>query len=148
VTVSRSYNWQTRFASVSWTPLHNLRPYTKSTSLISSWLGFGLTSRFDSVKVLSNVLRDIDDVVSQQDATKSKGLDEVTQGCVKVLEELEETLDKYQELDSKSNSKGTVNKTRRVWKRIQFDPKDIDRHRSRITLNISALNAFLARTTG
>ncbi|PQE22577.1 hypothetical protein CJF31_00001496 [Rutstroemia sp. NJR-2017a BVV2] len=77
-----------------------------------------------------------------------KGLDEVTQGCVKVLEELEETLDQYQELDSKSNSKGTVNKTRRVWKRIQFDPKDIDRHRSRITLNISALNAFLARTTG
>ncbi|PQE31443.1 hypothetical protein CJF32_00008075 [Rutstroemia sp. NJR-2017a WRK4] len=119
-----------------------------TTSLISPWLGFGLTSRLDSVKVLSNVLRDIDDVVSQQDGTQSKGLDEVTHGCVKVLEELEETLDKYQELDSKSNSKGTVNKTRRVWKRIQFDPKDIDRHRSRITLNISALNAFLARTTG
>lgn len=93
------------------------------------------------------MLRDIDDFVTQQDLDDQKGL-EVAQGCAKVLEDLEETLDKYQELDPSTKRKGKTEKTRRIWKRIQFDQTEIDRHRSRITLNIGALNTFLARITG
>jgi hypothetical protein len=102
---------------------------------------------FDSVKRLSNVLRDVDDVVPLRDLTseQEKELDKRAQGCYSVLEELKEALNKYQELDS--STKGISGKSRRVWKRLQWDQKDMDEFRSRITLNISGFNAFLGRVT-
>ena len=100
-----------------------------------------------SVKILSNVLRDVDDILPQRDLTlqQKKELDEIAQGCYDVLKKLEETLDKYQELDS--GAKGISGKSRKVWKRLQWDQKDIDQFRSRITLNISAFDTFLGRIT-
>lgn len=102
----------------------------------------------DSVKSLSNVVRDVDDILSQRDLTsqQKKNLDEIAQGCCNVLRELKDTLDKYQELDS--SAKGISGKSRRVWRRLQWDQKDIDQFRSRITLNISAFGTFLGRITG
>jgi hypothetical protein len=109
--------------------------------------GWMLIARFDSVKILSNVLRDVDDVLPQRDLTTQQktDLDEIAQGCYNVLKNLKETLDKYQELDSRAN--GINGKSQRVWKRIQWDQKDINQFRSRITLNISAFNTFLGRIT-
>ena len=106
-----------------------------------------LIIQFDSVKVLSNVLRDVDDVLPQRDLTsqQKKELDEIAQGCYNVLKKLEETLDKYQELDS--SVKGISGRSRRVWKRFQWDQKDIDQFRNRISLNISAFSTFLGRIT-
>jgi hypothetical protein len=106
-----------------------------------------LIVRFDSVKSLSNVFRDVDDVQSQRDLTsqQKQSLDEIAQGCHNVLEQLNKTLDKYQELDA--SARGINGKSRRVWKRLQWDQKDIDQFRSRITLNITAFGTFLGQIT-
>jgi chromosome segregation ATPase len=99
------------------------------------------------VKTLSNILRDVDDIQSQRDLTgqQKQSLDEIAQECHNVLEELNKTLDKFQELDS--NTKGISGKSRKVWKRLQWDQKNIDQFRRRITLNISALGTFLGQIT-
>ena len=99
------------------------------------------------MKNLSNVLRDVDDVIPQRDLTsqQKKKLDEIAQGCCNALEELKEKLDKCQELDS--SVRGISGKSRRMWKRLHWDQKDMDQFRSRITLNISLFNAFLGRIT-
>lgn len=104
-----------------------------------------LIVQFDSVKTLSNVLRDIDDVRSQRDLTgqQKQSLKEIAQGCCNVLEELNKILDKYQDLDS--SAKCISGKSRKVWKRLQWDQKDIDQFRSQITLNISAFGTFLGQ---
>jgi hypothetical protein len=106
-----------------------------------------LIFRFCRVKILSNVLQDIDDVLPQRDLTDEQKteLDEIAQGCRSVLKELEDTLDKYQELDP--NTKGFGGRSRRVWKRLKWDQKNIDGFRNRITLNITLFNAFLGRIT-
>lgn len=60
-----------------------------------------LIACFGSVKVLSSVLQDVDDVLPQQDLTtqKKSDLDEIAQGCYSLLKELEEKLDKFQKVD-------------------------------------------------
>jgi hypothetical protein len=99
------------------------------------------------VKTLSNVLRDVHDVQSQRDLTGPQlhSLDQVARECRHVLDDLNTTLDKYQDLDS--GTKGIGGKSRKVWKRLQWDQKKIDQFRSRITLDISALGAFLGQIT-
>ena len=106
-----------------------------------------LTVRFDSVKVLSNVLRDVDDVLSERDVSSQQknDLDEIARGCHDVLNQLKEKLDKSQELDSKA--KGISGKSRRIWKRFQWDQAEIDQFRNRVNLNITAFSAFLGRIT-
>ena len=101
----------------------------------------------DSVKVLSNVLRDVDDVLPQRDLTiqQKNDVDKIAQGCYNALKELEDALDKFQDLGS--TVKGISGKSRKVWKRLQWDQKDIDQFQSRITLNISAFDTFLSRIT-
>jgi peptidoglycan hydrolase CwlO-like protein len=111
---------------------------------INGWM---LIIRFDSVKLLSNVLRDVDDMLPQRCLTsqQEKDLDEIAQGCYNVLKKLEEKLENYQELDSSVKSiRGT---SRRMWKRFQWNQKEIDQFRAQISLNISALDTFLGRIT-
>jgi hypothetical protein len=109
--------------------------------------GWVLIVRFDSMKVLSNVLRDVDDVLPQRDLTsqQKKDLDEIAQGCYNVLKRPGETLDKYQELDS--SVKGIRGKSRGIWKIFQWDQGEIDQFRNRIGLNISAFSTFHGRIT-
>lgn len=104
-----------------------------------------LISRVGRVKTLSNVLRDIDDVLPQRDLTPQQRteVEDITRGCRDVLEELEVTLDKYQELDP--NFSGPGGRSRRVWKRLRWDQKAIDGFRSRITSNVLLFNTFLER---
>ena len=106
-----------------------------------------LTVRFNSVKVLSNVLRDVDDVLSERDVSnrQKNDLDEIARGCHNVLNQLKEKLDKSQELDSKA--KGISGKSRRIWKRFQWDQAEIDQFRNRVNLNITAFGTFLGRIT-
>ena len=93
------------------------------------------------------MLRDIDDILPQKELTSQQEseLDDIAKRCHSVLEELEKKLDKYQELDSSAESIG--GKTRRVWKRLKWDPQDVDGFRSQITLNIVLFNALLGRIT-
>jgi hypothetical protein len=53
---------------------------------------------------------------------------------------LQRILDKNTELSSESGSVGK--RIKRVWKRLKWDPEDINKLRSRINTNIGFLNAF------
>ncbi|PVH70410.1 ankyrin [Cadophora sp. DSE1049] len=62
-----------------------------------------------------------------------------------ILDQLEHILDEYNELKS---GYGSVNKrAKRMWKRLKWEPEDIKQLRSRISTNISLLNAFTSRLT-
>jgi hypothetical protein len=99
------------------------------------------------VRSLSIVLQDVEVVVPQRDLTSQQKteLEGIVQRCGNVLGELEHTLDKYQELDSSAKSFGK--RSRRVWKRLTWDQKDIDAFRSRITTNVMIFNTFLGQLT-
>lgn len=102
---------------------------------------------FNRVKGLSNVLRDIEDLLPEQELTSEQQVQfrEIAEGCCNVLKSLEDTLKKYQELGS--NPKTFGRKARRVWKRLKWEPEDIKELRSRIVTNIALLNAFQGRIT-
>jgi hypothetical protein len=104
-----------------------------------------LIVRFNRVKSLSDVLRDTGKLLPKRELTRQQEteLSGISERCCNILEELDKTLDRYQELDSRSNSFG--GKSRRVWKRLTWDPKDIDGFRSRITSNVLLLNTFLGQ---
>ena len=103
--------------------------------------------QFDSVKILSNVIRDVDDVLPQRDLSQQqkKDLDDIARGCLDVLNQLKEKLEKSQELGSKG--KGISGKSRRMWERFQWDQAEIDQFRNRVGLNITAFGTFLGRIT-
>lgn len=103
---------------------------------------------FDSVKSLSNVLRDVEDTLPHRDLSprQEAELREIVQGCCDVLKQLEEMLDNYQELES-TGSKSSINRSRRIWKRLRWDQKEVDIMRSRIISSITLLDTFLGRIT-
>jgi hypothetical protein len=94
------------------------------------------------VRSLSIVLQDVEVVLSEPDlSTQQKTeLQEIANGSRNVLKKLEETLDKYGELESGSRSVGR--RVKRVWKRLKWEPEDIKELRSRIIANIILLNTF------
>ena len=67
-------------------------------------------------------------------------MEDIDKGCQNVLDELQRILDNYTELNSESGSVGK--RIKRVWKRLKWQPEDIDKLRSRISTNIGLLNAF------
>ncbi|KFY24439.1 hypothetical protein V493_05229 [Pseudogymnoascus sp. VKM F-4281 (FW-2241)] len=94
------------------------------------------------VRGLSIVLQDADIILPEKELTSQQKaeLDGIMQGCHDLLIELKLTLDKYQELDL---AKGSNGRSRKVWKRLTWDQKDIDGFRGRISSNILLLNTFL-----
>jgi hypothetical protein len=69
----------------------------------------------------------------------------IADGCCNVLNKLEETLGKYRELSSVPQS--VSKRVKRVWKRLKWEPEDIQELRSRLSTNISLLNAFNGQLT-
>jgi len=70
--------------------------------------------------------------------------------CYDVLNTLDKILDKYQELGSDPRGcdpKSLGFKVRRGWKRLRWEPDDVKDLRSRISSNISLLNAFNGQLT-
>jgi len=92
---------------------------------------------------LSNVVRNIENVQSQQELTdwQKNALVPVLKECHNVLIALGKVVDENYCLKP-SNSQTLRDKSRRVWKRVTWEPDDVQELRSRITLNISLLNAF------
>jgi hypothetical protein len=92
---------------------------------------------------LSNVLRDIESVQSQQELTdwQKNALVPVLKECHNVLIALGKVVDENHCLKP-SNSHSFCDKPRRVWKRVTWEPADVQELRSRIALNIGLLNAF------
>jgi hypothetical protein len=67
-------------------------------------------------------------------------LEDIDKGCRNVLDELQRIVDKNTELRSENG--GVGKRIKRVWKRLKWEPEDIDRLRSRISTNIGFLNVF------
>ena len=97
---------------------------------------------------LSNVLRDIKCVLCQHKLTdwQEKALLPILEECQDILNRLEKIVAENYCLKS-PNSGGFQDKSRRVWKRLNWEPKEIQDFRSRITLNIGLLNAFNGNLT-
>jgi hypothetical protein len=72
-------------------------------------------------------------------------LEDIDKGCRNTLDELQQILDQNSELGSESGSVGR--RIKRVWKRLNWKPEDIDELRSRISTNVGLLNAFNGRLT-
>ena len=98
----------------------------------------------DEVKCLSNLLRDLDDMIPDRSLTQKHVVDlqDNLHACKNLLNDLDITLDKYQILD-KSGPTHLSDKSRRIWKRLKWEPADIQELRARLASNISLLNAFL-----
>ncbi|KAH0560062.1 hypothetical protein GP486_003417 [Trichoglossum hirsutum] len=97
----------------------------------------------NEVTGLSGVLRDIEGSLCQHELTdwQEKALLPVLEECHNVLIRLGKIIDENYCLKT-TNSEGLCDKSRRVWKRLNWEPKEIQDLRSRITLSVSLLNAF------
>jgi hypothetical protein len=92
---------------------------------------------------LSNVLSDIEGVLRQQELTEwqKTALLPVLEECHNVLIALGKVVDENY-YSKGPNSDGIRDKSRRAWKRLNWEPRDIQDLRSRVTLNVGLLNAF------
>ncbi|TGO37978.1 hypothetical protein BHYA_0084g00080 [Botrytis hyacinthi] len=97
------------------------------------------------VRSLSIVLQDIEDELSLPDlnAKQKSELKGIIVGCRDVLEKLQRTLSTYGEF--RSDSRGC--KAKRIWKRFKWEPDDIKELRSRVTANVTFLNALRGKYT-
>ena len=100
------------------------------------------------VRSLSIVIQDADVVLSEcePDAKQKTDLQEFAGGCHKILRDLEKTLDKYDELETHGGNLGKS--VKRVWKKLKWEPKDIQELRDRITLNVTLLNTYIVQISG
>jgi len=90
------------------------------------------------VRSLSIILDDVKIVLPQRDlnSEQRKELANVIVGCYNILNSLNKTLEKYQELDSDAKDfdpKSFRFKFRRAWKRLTWEPEEVKELRSRIT---------------
>ncbi|KFY18128.1 hypothetical protein V492_00128 [Pseudogymnoascus sp. VKM F-4246] len=101
----------------------------------------------DEVRSLSIVLQDAAVAFPDQelDNERKRSLEDIDRGCRNVLDELQRIIDKNIELSPESGSVGK--RIKRVWKRLNWKPEDINQLRSRISTNISLLNAFNGQLT-
>lgn len=72
---------------------------------------------------------------------QKKALVSILQECHNVLVALGKVVDENYHLNL-SNTHGFRDKSRRIWKRLTWEPDDIQELRSRIALNVGFLNAF------
>ena len=106
----------------------------------------GENSQAASVKRLSNVLHDIEDQDPNDNIgdQQKQALNDISKGCHDLLDELNRTLVKYQDIDPTARDATGVRRVgRRVWKRLIWDQKEIDVFRQRISANIDTFNLFL-----
>jgi hypothetical protein len=96
------------------------------------------------VRSLSIVLQDVEVVLSTElDTQQRNDLGEIVDGCLNVLKELEQTLDKYGEFKPGPGSVGS--RVKRIWKRLKWEPEDIKGIRNRIIAHVTFLNTFQGR---
>lgn len=101
-----------------------------------------------SIKKLGVVLQDIDDFESEEglNPQQKASIGQISQACHSVLTDLEQMLNKYQELDHEMDTLGK--KTRRVWKRLQWDQSKISDFRKRIDSYMILFSNVIARLNG
>lgn len=101
----------------------------------------------NEIRTLSIVLQDADVAFPDRelDNDQKRNLEDIDKGFRNILDELQRILDKNTELSSETRSVGK--RIKRVWKRLNWKPEDIDELRSRIVTNIGFLNVFNGQHT-
>ncbi|KAJ6051209.1 hypothetical protein N7499_010572 [Penicillium canescens] len=101
----------------------------------------------DEVRSLSHVLHDceVDLSIEELSDKQKKNLLEIEESCYSVLLEIEKTIARYSQLEDNQNSK--IDKAKRVWRRLKWEPADISDLRSRVTSTVVILNAFIGGVT-
>jgi hypothetical protein len=79
------------------------------------------------------------------DIRQQTELQEIAKSCRNVLSELENMIDTYRDLDGTGDTKRSI--ARRTWKRLKWEPSEIQELRQRIISNIALLDAFNGRIT-
>ncbi|KAK2756783.1 hypothetical protein FQN54_005229 [Arachnomyces sp. PD_36] len=97
------------------------------------------------LKVLSNVLRDIDDFDPHEtlDERQKKNLNLISQSCHRALKDLDRKLTGYQELGASLKSTSLKKIPRWGWERIHWNQSEINELRNQISQNVDALNLLL-----
>lgn len=92
---------------------------------------------------LSIVVQDVGIIASAETLRDRQQLElqQITDGCQKVLENLETALNKYHDLSNDNK------RIKSAWKRLTWEPEDIRDLRSRICVHVGLLNAFNGRLT-
>ncbi|KAJ6180200.1 hypothetical protein N7519_010661 [Penicillium mononematosum] len=109
----------------------------------------GAPAQFESisneVRSLSLVLQDVDTDISAKELSSEQQteLNELLAGCHEVLAEVSRRIEDYTEL-SKTND-GKRNIAKRAWKRLKWEPSDVQELRLRISTNIALLTAYNAQ---
>ncbi|KAB8225326.1 hypothetical protein BDV33DRAFT_231663 [Aspergillus novoparasiticus] len=101
----------------------------------------------DEVRNLSFILQDVEVDLSGKELSDNQKsqLRAITDSCRCVCDEIYEKINIYRVLES-DHSTG-LRRVVRVWKRLKWEPDDIQDLRTRISSNISLLNAFNGRIT-
>ncbi|KAJ5906798.1 uncharacterized protein N7473_003714 [Penicillium subrubescens] len=101
----------------------------------------------DEVRNLSFVVQDVEiDVSSKElDIKQQTELQGIAKSCRTVLSELENMIDTYRDLDGTGDTKRSI--ARRTWRRLKWEPSEIQELRQRIISNIALLDAFNGRMT-
>ena len=96
----------------------------------------GFKNLSQEVLSLHAVLKEVEECLTSKSLMPSKQfrLETVTQGCSKVLEDLQDLVDRYRSLDTQS---------RRTWDRVKFASENTAELRSRLTSNTVLLTAYL-----
>ncbi|KAL3456121.1 hypothetical protein BJX64DRAFT_281571 [Aspergillus heterothallicus] len=102
----------------------------------------------EDVKQLSSILRDIDDLDPDDELSgKQKArLGDISSACGDALLNLQNFLDKYQDVQGvdASASASTASRSRRVWKRLRWDATEGQAIQSQLQSSINAFNLFLS----
>ncbi|KAJ5486476.1 hypothetical protein N7530_000776 [Penicillium desertorum] len=96
----------------------------------------------DEVRSLSLVLQDVEiDISAKELSSQQQGeLQELSKACHKVLADILKKIEDYTELSTTND--GKRNMAKRVWKRLKWEPSDVQELRIRISTNIALLTAF------
>ncbi|PLN76154.1 ankyrin [Aspergillus taichungensis] len=98
----------------------------------------------DEVKRVWTVLHDLEDIpVNGLNKQQARDVQDVSQGCREVLEELKVKLDRSQVLAYTSSD--WRSKARQAWCRVTWDQVEIDRLRERITITATLFNLLISK---
>ncbi|KGO62622.1 hypothetical protein PEX2_046480 [Penicillium expansum] len=96
----------------------------------------------DEVRSLSLVLQDVEIDISAKELSSQQQaeLQEISTGCNEVLADTLKKIEDYTELSTRNDAKRNIAK--RVWKRLKWEPSDVQELRLLIGTNIALLTAF------
>ncbi|KAF2496560.1 hypothetical protein BU16DRAFT_507020 [Lophium mytilinum] len=103
----------------------------------------------DEVKGLEAVLGNVKSILSKRELTskQTEVLVSIFVGCQNVLTPMNTKLEKYQGIEPHKKDSDIQNmrvKFRTAWKKVNWDAKEVQELRGRLTSNISLLNVFYA----